>query len=202
MRFKIDDAWHEAEDGIKTFGALRDWVRAHLKAKDLVLLGVIQDRNLMTLEDIAAAGECPLAECGEVEFLSADIGALARRTCADMLGFLDKLGERTDQTVEAIERGENTAAFLGVKECVEGWGMVMKSYLDLLVVAKMDPTTVEVGMRSLSTAATEVEGNLEKIAQSVKELNLEALKECLGQDLGDLIGPMREAFERVQEELD
>ncbi len=61
-----------------------------------------------------------------------------------MLGFLDKLGERTDQTVQAIERGENTAALLGVKECVEGWGMVMKSYLDLLVVAKMDPSFQDV----------------------------------------------------------
>ncbi|MEE9276397.1 MAG: hypothetical protein V3V62_13915 [bacterium] len=200
-RFKMDEEWHDMPEGVETFGALRAWAMDHFKEKGRVFLGALHGEASLSHDQMAEWEGSALAGFDTLEFLSADPEALARRTCADTLAYLDWLEERMEETCRNIGEGEIESARVGLKECAEGWSLALNSFLNLLQMAGKDLSTAEVGGRSLTVTAADLKEILEKIVQKFRREEMEGVDELIS-DLSAHIEPMREAFERLQIEFE
>ncbi|MFQ5691674.1 MAG: hypothetical protein ACE5IM_01335 [Nitrospinota bacterium] len=200
--FKMDERPHDIPAEVETLGALNRWVLERFQGRGRVLLWVLHDEAALTPGEIAAWEGRPLSECGSLEFLSADPAALARKTCKDVIEFLGRLEERSNQTLHWIQDGKTERALTGLQECAEGWELVFASYRDLLQLSGMDASTVEVGGKSLSDLARGLRPLLENMIREMERANISALGTLLSQDLACYIPPMRDAFERIQLEWD
>ncbi len=201
VRFKMDEEWHDVPEGVDSFGPLKKWVEGHFKERGLVLLGTLHGEASLTLDEADAWHDRPLSELDTVEFLSADPDALARRTCSDMRDFLDQLAERAEQTAREIDNGQMDKALVGVKECAEGWSLVLQAYRDLLDLSGTESSTVEMDGRPLSAVANDLKGLIESMGEELKRSDMSGLKSLLVDDLILYVEPLREGFERVQEKF-
>ena len=200
-RFKMDEEWHDMPEGVETFGALRAWAMGRFKKKGRVFLGALHGDASMSHDQMAEWEGSALADFDTLEFLSADPEALARRTCADSLAYLDWLDERMEETRRNIGDGEFGNARVGVKESAEGWSLALNSFLNLLQLAGKNPSTAEIGGRSLTATAADLKEIIEKIVQKFGREEMEGMDELIS-DLSVHIEPMREAFERLQIEFE
>jgi len=171
-RFKMDDEWHEVPEGVATFGELQGWAVDRFREEGRVLLGALHGEALVTQEEVAQWKGRPLRELETLEFLSAEPRALARRTCADMGPFLDRLADRADGAARHIERGEYAEALVGVRDCAEGWSLALQCFRDLLRLSGTDPSTVEMEGRSLTAVTNDLRGVIGKMSQEIQRSNM------------------------------
>ncbi|MEK6710602.1 MAG: hypothetical protein AABZ64_08480 [Nitrospinota bacterium] len=202
FRFKLDEEWHEAPGGVTTFGGLEGWVLDRLRTRGRVLLGTLHGEAGVTPGEAGRWRGRLLGEFGTLEFLSAEPRALARRTCRDMAGLLDRLGQRAQETAEAVDAGDRHQALLGIRDCAEGWSFVLQSLRDLLRFAGADPSAAEIEGRPLIAVAKDLGGVIERMGGQVSGGDLAGVKDVLLYDLGYYILPMREGFERIEAGLD
>ncbi len=202
LRFKLDEEWYDLPEGMKKFHSLRDWVASKLKGEGRVLLGIMNGDDSVRQEEIDEWGERPLDEFETLVFFSAEPMELACRTCGDLIEFMDELERRGEWASEFIDSGDQENIALGFKECVEGWDLVLQGYRNLIQLAKMDSSTVEIGGQSLTVVAIRMKELFLKMADEFTEKNMSVLKEMISDDLGLYIDPMRKALEEVQEKLE
>lgn len=202
FRFKLDEEWHEAPGGVATYGELEGWVAARLREEGRVLLGALHGEAGVTRDEAERWQVRPLDEFGTLEFLSAEPRALARRTCADMMDFLDRLAARGEEAARAAEAGERGKVLEGIRDCAEGWSFALQSLRDMLRFAGADPSAVEMEGRPLAAVARDLSAIIQRMRDEIGRGELAGLKDILLHDLGYYIGPMREGFEHIRERID
>ena len=202
FRFKMDEEWCEAPDEVATYGDLEGWVAARLLEKGRVLLGTLHGEAGVTQDEAGRWQGRSLDEFGTLEFLSAEPRSLARRTCADMFDFLDRLSLRAEETARAAEAGEREKTLMGVRDCAEGWSFALQSLRNMLRFVGTDPSAVEMEGRTLTAVARDLSGIIQRMGDAVSRGELGGLRDILANDLGYYIAPMREGFEHIQEKLD
>ena len=202
FRFKMDEEWCEAPGKVATYGDLEGWVTERLRGRGRVLLGALHGEAGVTRDEAGRWQGRALGEFGTLEFLSAEPRALAWRTCADMLGLLDRLAARAEETAGAAEAGEREKTLMGVRDCAEGWSFVLQSLRDMLRFVGTDPSAVEMEGRTLTAVARDLSGIIQRMGDAVSRGELGGLRDILVHDLGYYIAPMREVFEHIQEKLD
>jgi hypothetical protein len=202
LRFKLDEEWYDLPSEMETFGALRDWVSSKLKEEDRVLLGIMSGDTTLRAEDIESSGDCLISQFDALEFYSAAPAILACRTCGDLIEFMDVLEERGERMRAGIEAQDHGTIALRFKECIEGWNLVLQGLRNLIQVANMDSSTVEIGGQSLSAAAASMRGITLKMADAFTRGDMASLNVMVTEELGEFINPLREVFERVLEKLE
>lgn len=202
FRFKMDEEWHEAPAGVATYGDLEGWVATRLRGQGRVLLGALHGEAGVTRDEAGRWQARALGEFGTLEFLSAEPRALAWRTCADMLELLDRLAARAEETARAAEAGDREKTLLGIRDCAEGWSLVLQSLRDMLRLVGADPSAVELEGRSLTAVTRDLREIIGKMGEAVSRGELAGLKDILVHDLGYYIAPMREGFEHIRGRLD
>ncbi|MDA1000941.1 MAG: hypothetical protein O2807_10575 [bacterium] len=202
MQFRMDEKRYDIPAGVATFGELCEWVMNHFKELGRVLLGVMDgDVTLMQGEMAEWAGR-PIGEFENIECLSADPKALMRRTCEDSLEFLVKLSEWSDKTVSFFKANDEEGAQMGVMGCAEGWSLILNSYWNLLQMAGLDNASAEVGGKSLAAVSADFGRLLKKLHNEFERNNAERIREILMIDFMSYQQPFRDAFEKIQLQID
>ena len=112
---------------------------------------------------------------------------------------IEERGERMRAGIEAQDHGTIALRF---KECIEGWNLVLQGLRNLIQMANMDSSTVEIGGQSLSDAAASMRGITLKMADAFTRGDMASLNVVVTEELGEYINPLREVFERVLEKLE
>jgi len=202
LRFKLDEEWYDLPGEMETFGALRDWVSSMLKEEDRVLLGIMSGDATLRAEDIESSVDRLISQFDTLEFYSAAPAILACQTCGDLIEFMDVLEERGERMRAGIEAQDHGTIALRFKECIEGWNLVLQGLRNLIQMANMDSSTVEIGGQSLSDAAASMRGITLKMADAFTRGDMASLNVVVTEELGEYINPLREVFERVLEKLE
>lgn len=202
LRFKLDEEWYDLPDEMETFGALRDWVNSRLKEENRVLLGVMSGDATLLVKDVENRSDWSLSKFETLNFFSADPGILACRTCGDLIEFMDVLEERGGEVRACIEAEDYETMALHFKGCIEGWNLVFQGLRDLIQVADLDSSILEIGNQPLSTAAAKLRGIILKMAEDFTRGDMASLDARLTEELADYIHPLQEAFGRVREKLE
>lgn len=202
LRFKLDEEWYDLPDEMKSFGALRDWVNSRLKDEGRVLLGVMSGDATLMLEEIEDRSDWPLGQFDTLNFFSADPGALACRTCGDLIEFMDVLEERGGKVRACIEAENFEAVALHFKGCIEGWNLVFQGLRDLIQVTGLDSSTLEIGNQPLSDVAGKLRGIILKMAEDFTRGDMVSLNTRLIEELAEYIHPLQEVFERVRKKFE
>lgn len=200
-KFKLDEKWVDMPKGVETFGALLGWVIQQMKDRDRVLLGVLHGEVSVNHEELGAWEMRPIGEFDELEFLSADSRELARHTCSDMVAFMDKLGQGMDRALKLYESGEKEMVPAVFSECMEGWGMVIQAYWNLILLGDIDASVIEIDGRTLSEVISDLKDVYTKLAGDYGKGDMKAVKDSFADELVLYLAPMRDAFEHLQEKM-
>ncbi len=201
-KFKMDEKWVDMPKGVETFGALLGRVIQQMKERDRVLLGVLHGGASVTHEELEAWEMRPIGECDDLEFLSVGSRELACHTCRDMVAFMEKLGQGMDRASKQYEAGEKEIAGAVFSECIEGWGMVIQAYWNLILLGDIDASAIEIDGRTLSEVISDLKDLYAKLAGDYGNGDMETVKDTLSEELVLYLAPMREAFEHLQEKLE
>ena len=201
-KFKMDEEWVDVPEGVVTFGALLGWILNHWKSRDRVLLGVLHGEVSVNHKELDAWEMRPIGEFDVLEFLSADSIELARHTCGDLASFMEKLGRRAEGAVREYEAGEEEKAASGFGECMEGWGMVLEAYWNIISLGDFDPSIIEIDGRTLSSIVAGFKDSFGKMAGDYGKGDMKAVKDHLSEEMVLYVAPMCEAFEYLQEKLE
>lgn len=201
-KIKMDEKWVEMPKGLETFGDLLGWVVRQAKESDRVILGVLHDQVSVRNEELNDWEIRPIEEFGELEFLSADSRELARHTCKDMVAFMETLGKGMDCASQQFESGERGKAKTVFGECMEGWGMVMQAYWNLVLLGDIDSSSIEIEGRTLSRIVADLRTVYTKVFGDYGNGDLKAVKESFADELALYLVPMREAFELLQGKME
>ncbi len=202
LRFKLDEEWYDLPEGMNAFGALRNWVVTKLPDDSRVLLGVLNGDASLTPNEMVKWEERPINEFETLEFLSAEPAALAYRTCEDLIRFMDVLEEHGEELKANLMAGDGTNAAINFKECVEGWDIVLQGFRNLIRMAEIDASVVEIGGQPLPAVAVKLRGLILKMAEDYTRGDMDSMKLLLSGELALYISPMREAFEKILEKLE
>ena len=202
LRFKLDEEWYDLPEGMETFGSLRNWVNSKLKDDGRVLLGILNGEASLTLDEMEGCEERPIGDFETLEFLSAEPKALACRTCEDLIHFMDVLEERGEKMRTGIAAGDEAGASEGFKDCIEGWNIALQGFRNLIDLAEIDSSVVEIGGQPLPMVASRLRGLTLKMAEYYIRGDMDSIQILMSEDMALYIAPFREAFERVQEKLE
>ena len=202
LRFKLDEEWYDLPEGMNAFGALRSWVIAKLADDSRVLLGVLSGDASLTLDEMMDWEGRSINKFETLEFLSAEPAALACRTCEDLIRFMDVLEEHGEELKANLMAGDGAKAATNFKECVDGWEIVLQGLRNLICMAEIDVSVLEIGGQPLPAVAVKLRSVILEMAEDYTRGDMDSMKLLLSGELALYIPPMKGAFEKILEKLE